>query len=46
MSSKHLQRYINEFALRHNIQNDVEKLSYTILNGIGKRLTYKDLIYG
>lgn len=45
-SFKHLQRYINEFALRHNIQNDVEKLSYTILNGIGKRLTYKDLIYG
>ena len=45
-SFKHLQRYINEFALRHNTQNDVEKLSYTILNGIGKRLTYKDLIYG
>ena len=45
-SFKHLQRYINEFALRHNTQNDIEKLSYTILNGIGKRLTYKDLIYG
>lgn len=45
-SFKHLQRYINEFTLRHNIQDDIEKLSYTVLNGIGKRLSYKDLIYG
>lgn len=44
-SLKHLQKYINEFALRHNIQGDIEKLSYTILNGIGRRLTYKDLIH-
>lgn len=45
-SYKHLQRYINEFALRHNIQGDIEKLSYTILNSIGIKLSYKGLICG
>lgn len=47
-SIKHLQRYINEFSVRHNLADfaDYEKICYTILNGIGKRLTYEDLIYG
>jgi len=45
-SFKHLQRYVNEFALRHNIQDDIERLSYTILSGIGKKLSYKELICG
>ena len=43
-SVKHLQRYINEFCLRQNIVGDIEKISYTFLNSIGRRLMYRDLI--
>lgn len=43
-SVKHLQRYINEFCLRQNVVGDLEKISYTFLNSLGKRLMYRDLI--
>ena len=46
MSKKHLQRYVNEFAYRHNIRHeDTLDQMALIFNGfIGKRLTYVDLI--
>lgn len=43
-SVKHLQRYINEFCLRQNVIGNLEKITYTFMNSIGKRLLYKDLI--
>jgi transposase-like protein len=46
MSKKHLQKYVNEFARRHNTKEltTLGKISKTIINGIGIRLTYKGLI--
>lgn len=43
-SVKHLQKYINEFAMRQNIKGDMERIRYTVLNGIGKQLSYNELI--
>lgn len=48
MSPKHLDRYVTEFAGRHNVrgQNTEDQLE-TIAGGMnGKRLTYKALIAG
>ena len=46
MSVKHLQRYINEFAGRHNIRDlDTIQQMAALAHGMGgKRLTYRDLI--
>ena len=46
MSPKHLDRYVNEFAGRHNIrQNDTQEQMESVVAGVvGKRLMYRDLI--
>ena len=46
MSKKHLHRYVNEFAGRHNIRDldTLEQMSFVTQGMVGKRLTYEDLI--
>ena len=46
MSPKHLQRYVSEFAGRHNVrQSDtLRQMAVTIAGMVGKRLRYVDLI--
>jgi transposase-like protein len=46
MSAKHLHRYVDEFAFRHNTAQSgtIGFIEATIGRMIGKRLTYKDLI--
>jgi transposase-like protein len=46
MSPKHLHRYVNEFAFRHNTakSDTMRFIEMTIARSIGKRLTYKGLI--
>ena len=45
-SLKHLPRYTNEFAGRHNIRplDTIEQMRSLFLGGLGKRLPYADLI--
>ena len=45
MSEKHLQRYVNEFAGRHNDRpaNTVDQMAHIVRNMKGKRLKYVDL---
>jgi len=47
MSPKHLHRYVNEFAFRHNTAQDgtMRFIEKTVARMIGKRLTYKGLIH-
>ena len=47
MSAKHLHRYVNEFAFRHNTAQSgtMTFIEQTIGRMIGKRLTYKGLIH-
>ena len=46
MSPKHLQRYVNEFAGRHNIRplNTIHQMRVIIQGLEGKRLRYRDLV--
>ena len=46
--SKHLQRYVNEFASRHNIndKDTLMRMSLIALGTVGKRFRWKDLVAG
>ena len=46
MSPKHLQRYVNEFAGRHNIRemDTLAQIQHVVAGMIGKRLMYRDLV--
>ena len=46
ISPKHLHRYVNEFATRHNMRpKDTEAMmAETVARMVGKRLMYKDLV--
>ena len=46
MSAKHLQRYVNEFAGRHNIRDldTIDQMRSIVAGLVGKRLLYRDLI--
>ncbi len=46
MSVKHLARYVDEFAGRHNIRsaNTIDQMQVVAWFMVGKRLRYKDLI--
>ena len=46
MSAKHLQRYVTEFAGRHNSRNQdtVDQMSEVVWGMEGKRLRYRDLV--
>ena len=48
MSPAHLQRYVNEFAGRHNqrTQDTVDQMRNMVRGMVGKRLRYKDLAVG
>ncbi len=46
MSPKHLHRYANEFAGRHNFRklDTIDQMAYIVRQMVGKQLLYKDLI--
>ena len=46
MSNKHLQRYVNEFAVRHNSRplDTRHQMASIVRNSVGKRLRYRELI--
>ena len=46
MSEKHLQRYVNEFAGRHNMRelDTIEQMRHVVAGMVGKRLMYKELV--
>ncbi len=48
ISPKNLQRYVDEFAARHNIrEHDTITMMETIVLGMfGKPLMYRDLVHG
>ncbi|MDE2754838.1 MAG: IS1595 family transposase [Gemmatimonadota bacterium] len=45
LSPKHLQRYVNEFAGRHNIRDrdTIDQMHSIVAGMVGKRLMYRDL---
>lgn len=47
VSRKHLQTYVDEFVFRYNTREYTESARFNLLlQKMGKRLTYKQLIYG
>ena len=46
MSEKHLQRYVNEFAGRHNMRemDTIDQMRHVVAGMVGKRLMYRDLV--
>ena len=46
MSEKHMNRYVQEFAHRHNIRDadTADQMSGVFANMVGKRLTYSELV--
>ena len=48
MSRKHLQRYVNEFAGRHNTRDldTIHQMGVTASGLVGQRIIYRDLIAG
>lgn len=48
MSFKHLQRYVSEFAARHNIRDfdTVDQMAHVAAAMVGQRLMYRDLVDG
>ena len=46
MSPKHMDRYIAEFAGRHNVReaDTIDQMTNLVACSVGKRLTYKDLV--
>ena len=46
LSPKHLQRYVDEFAGRHNVrdQDTIDQMRGLVAGLVGKRLMYRDLI--
>ena len=46
ISPKHLQRYVNEFAGRHNVRplDTLAQMESVVIGLVGKRLTYRDAI--
>ncbi|MDE0310843.1 MAG: IS1595 family transposase [Caldilineaceae bacterium] len=46
MSPKHLQRYVGEFAKRHNVRewDTLEQMQAVVAGLVGKRLMYRELI--
>ena len=46
ISAKHLQRYVNEFAGRHNVReaDTICQMESVVIGLVGKRLMYRELI--
>ena len=46
LSAKHLQRYVNEFAGRHNIRSldTIRQMEHIVAAMVGKRLMYRELV--
>ena len=46
ISAKHLQRYVDEFAGRHNVReaDTIDQMGAVVSGMVGKRLMYRDLI--
>ena len=46
ISPKHLQRYVNEFAGKHNSrdQDTIDQMESMVAGMVGKRLSYRDLV--
>ncbi len=46
MSPKHLQRYVDEFAGRHNVRNadTIRQIESIVTGMVGRKLTYEQLI--
>ena len=48
ISKKHLNRYVNEFLVRHNIRDEdtIRQMEIIVAGLVGRRVMYKDLVSG
>jgi len=46
ISPKHLQRYVDQFAGKHNLRglDTIDQMGHVVAAMVGKRLLYKDLV--